>query len=85
MNPLPKLSDTKWFSLDERQDDDALLIQEEDEYKYMVQWFECRVSLIDLVVVPTPGWKRGVHKTMYKAMKCLMLSLGDTAFSKRFC
>ncbi len=36
INPLPKLSDTVWFSLDERLDDDALLTQEEDEYKFMV-------------------------------------------------
>jgi hypothetical protein len=37
INPLPRLSDTEWFSLDERLDDDALLTQEEDEYKFMVQ------------------------------------------------
>ena len=36
VNPLPRLSDTEWFSLDERLDDDALLAQEEDEYKFMV-------------------------------------------------
>ena len=37
MNPLPKLTDSMWFSLDERHDDDALLALEEDEYKFMVQ------------------------------------------------
>ena len=36
MNPLPRLFDNEWFSLDERLDDDALLAQEEDEYKFMV-------------------------------------------------
>ena len=35
-NPLPRLFDTEWFCLDERLDDDALLTQEEDEYKFMV-------------------------------------------------
>ncbi|XP_028418964.1 uncharacterized protein LOC114544563 [Dendronephthya gigantea] len=37
MNPLPRLFDHDWFSLDERLDDDALLAQEEDEYKFMMK------------------------------------------------
>ena len=36
-NPLPKLFDTEWFCLDERLDDDALLTQEEEEYKFMMK------------------------------------------------
>jgi hypothetical protein len=36
-NSLPRLFDTEWFCLNERLDDDALLTQEEEEYKFMVQ------------------------------------------------
>ena len=44
MNPLPRLCDNEWFSLDERLDDDALLTQEEEDYKFMVKLRKARCS-----------------------------------------
>lgn len=38
VDPLPRLSENNWFSLDERFDDDALLTQEEEEYKLLVSF-----------------------------------------------
>ena len=39
VDPLPRLSETDWFSLNQRLDDDALLAQEEEEYKSLVVIF----------------------------------------------
>lgn len=38
VDPLPKLSESNWFSLNERFDDDALLTKEEEEYKLLVSY-----------------------------------------------